>query len=253
MISWKIKRTIRYNFFGAELLKFKDAVTSVFYKGKGKYCPVCNKSSRKFGTYGVANREDAKCMQCGALERHRLAWIFLNRKTGLFKAKPKKVLHIAPEPIFEKLFKKKLNGEYITADLYDSHAMIKMDITHIQYDDNTFDMIFCSHVLEHVQDDKKAMREFNRVLKNDGWALLLVPITAEKTVEDSSITAPAERLKLFGQEDHVRRYGPDYVDRLKKAGFNVDIFTPSSFLNEEEITKMGITKDAGEIYYCTIT
>src|SRR5262249_12426105 len=77
------------------------------------------------------------------------------------------------------------------------------------------------HVLEHVPDDRRAMREFYRVLKPGGWAILLVPITVERTFEDPAVVDPAERLRLFGQEDHVRRYGPDYGDRLSEAGFAV--------------------------------
>jgi len=126
-----------------------------------------------------------------------------------------------------------------------------MDITDIQYPDKTFDVIYCSHVLEHITDDKGAIREFYRVLKSDGWAILLVPITADKTFEDPSVTDQAERLKLFGQEDHVRRYGPDYVERLEEAGFNVKVTYPSDLLQIEDITRMGITNAAGAIYYCT--
>jgi ubiquinone/menaquinone biosynthesis C-methylase UbiE len=89
-----------------------------------------------------------------------------------------------------------------------------MDITDIQYPDNTFDVIYCSHVLEHVPDDRKAMREFARVLKPEGWAVFMVSLSEEHTIEDPSITSPAERERLFGQHDHVRRYGPDFKDRL---------------------------------------
>jgi ubiquinone/menaquinone biosynthesis C-methylase UbiE len=108
----------------------------------------------------------------------------------------------------------------MTADLH-SPAMVKMDITNIQFPDETFDVVYCSHVLEHVPDDRKAMREFYRVLKSNGWAVLLVPIIVEKTFEDPSIDKPKDRLRLFGQSDHVRKYGRDYVDRLRESGFSV--------------------------------
>ena len=125
-----------------------------------------------------------------------------------------------------------------------------MDITDIQYPDESFDVIYCSHVLEHVPDDKKAMREFLRVLKPNGWAMLLVPIIGEHTTEDLSITDPAQRAMLYGQEDHVRNYGRDYEDRLQEAGFEVTVISPECFMSTEEIVRMGITKAAGDIYIC---
>lgn len=95
------------------------------------------------------------------------------------------------------------------------------------------------------------MREFYRILKSDGWAILLVPITAEKTFEDPSITEPEERFKIFGQEDHVRRYGPDYADRLSEAGFSVEVISVNDLFRNDEAIRMGLTPASGEIYYCT--
>jgi hypothetical protein len=106
-------------------------------------------------------------------------------------------------------------------------------------------------VLEHVHDDRKAMREFVRVLKNDGWAIINVPIIAEETFEDPSIVDPQERLQAFGQEDHVRRYGPDYVDRLRDAGFEVAVTTVGDLTQEDEVIQMGLTRASGEIFFCT--
>ncbi|MGB5965972.1 MAG: methyltransferase domain-containing protein [Sulfurimonadaceae bacterium] len=182
-----------------------------------------------------------------------MLWIFFKTRTNLFNGLQKEMLHVAPEPVFQKLLSKQLGEGYLTADLYNPAAMVKMDITDIQYPDNTFDVIYCSHVLEHVDDDKKAMKEFYRTLKPDGWAILLVPILEGPTYEDPSITDPQERLKAFGQEDHVRKYGTDlvYLNRLKEAGFNVQITEASEFLDSEQITRMGITEAAQDIYYCT--
>ncbi len=132
-------------------------------------------------------------------------------------------------------------------------AIVKMDVTDINFANETFDVIYCSHVLEHVSDDKKALKEFYRVLKSDGWAIILVPIkpNLKRTFEDPTITDPMERLRLFGQEDHVRRYGQDFGERVKEANFFVNIIKPADFLSEKEIELMGITQAAGEIYYCT--
>lgn len=223
---------------------------SIFYYGKGRWCPVCEKSSRKFRTFGNPPREDAECSFCGALERHRFVWLYFSKMTNLFDEAQKIMLHVAPEQSFESKLRKCLGQDYITADLLNPEAMVKMDITDIQYSDEYFDVIYCSHVLEHVQDDKKALREFFRVLKKGGWAILLVPITTDKTFEDSSIVEPSERLRVFGQADHVRRYGPDYIDRLNEAGFKVQVNYASDLFEKKEITSMGLSPD-DKIYYCT--
>lgn len=220
------------------------------YVGNARYCPVCNRHSKKFGVVGSPPRDDAQCFYCGAYERHRMVWLYFKRKTDFFASKSFKMLHVAPEATFEKLFHRQLGNNYLTADLFNPRAMVKMDITDIQYPDDSFDVIYCSHVLEHVPDDRKAMREFFRVLKPSGWAMLLVPIVGEQTFEDPSITDPAERARVFGQDDHVRIYGRDYVGRLREAGFKVDVIYPEDFLSKEEIEHMGITKAAGEIFFC---
>lgn len=160
------------------------------------------------------------------------------------------MLHVAPESCFKLRFREALGCGYLTADLCAEAVDVKMDICDIRYPDNTFDIIYCSHVLEHVPDDRKAMSEFQRVLKLTGWAILLVPITVKQTVEDPSITDPNERLRLFGQEDYVRCYGPDYLGRLEDAGLKVSCVSPTNFLSVNEIERIGITKDAGDIYYC---
>jgi SAM-dependent methyltransferase len=230
---------------------FKQFRNYVKYSGTDRYCPICDKSSSRFLPAGFIRREDAQCPHCNSLERHRLVWLFMNQNTDLFDGRTKKMLHVAPERCLEPKFRKALGENYITADLLSPRVMVKMDITDIQYPDNTFDVIYCSHVLEHVPDDRKGMSEFCRVLKKDGWAILLVPITAEKIYEDPSIVDPEERFKHFGQKDHVRRYGPDYVDRLREAGFKVEKFEASDLAPAEDIERMALTKIAGEIYYCT--
>lgn len=225
-------------------------VQAIPYHGKGRYCPVCGNQSRMFRTYGVIPREDAMCPHCSALERHRFIWLYFNKRTDLFDGRTKEMLHVAPEMCLAHRLKAQLGKNYITADLIDPQAMVRMDITDIHFPDNSFDVIYCSHVLEHVPDDRKAMQEFHRVLKPSGWAILLVPITTDKTIEDPSIIDPKERLRLFGQEDHVRRYGPDYIDRLREAGFKVTVTTVNDLTNEDEAFSMGLTRESGDIYFC---
>ncbi|MGI9534995.1 MAG: class I SAM-dependent methyltransferase, partial [Thermodesulfobacteriota bacterium] len=215
------------------------------------YCPVCNKYSRKFWEYGVIKRKDALCFFCGSLERHRLVYIFLKTKTDLFSSNNKKMLHIAPEGSLGRMFQSHLGNSYLSADLNSPHVMVKMDIQDIKFDDCAFDIIFCSHVLEHVPDDIKAMKEFYRVLKCGGFAIIQVPVKLEHTYEDPSTTDQTERLEHFGQEDHVRKYGLDFTDRLKNAGFAVEVISASDLLNDIDIRRMGIRSEGDEIYYCT--
>jgi predicted SAM-dependent methyltransferase len=127
-----------------------------------------------------------------------------------------------------------------------------MDILNITYSDNFFDAILCSHVLEHVNNDRQAMNEFYRVLKPGGWAILQVPIDygRSETFEDSSITAPEDREKYFGQYDHLRLYGRDYPQRLMQSGFQVECIDFCKTFSEEEQKRMGLDRKDGIIYFC---
>jgi SAM-dependent methyltransferase len=232
------------------LQRVKFNVRGVRYYGKGRLCPVCKKESRKFRAFGLIPREEAECIHCGALERHRMTWLYLTKRTDLFDGRPKKVLHVAPELCFQSRLQRRLGSSYVTADLSSPRASLKMDITDIKLPDGSFDAILCSHVLEHVHDDRLAMRELRRVLKPDGWALLLVPISADVTFEDPSIVDPREREKAFGQWDHVRRYGPDYVDRLREAGFKVAVTAPDDMVGAQDKLLMGLAR-GGDMYHCT--
>ena len=234
------------------LRSFRATVKRVLYYGRGRFCPICGKSSRRFRPFGVEPRKDAQCVHCGSLERHRFLWLYLSRKTLLGDGTPIKMLHVAPELCLESKFRKRFGDNYLTADLYDPRTMVKMDTTNIEYPDQSFDIICCNHVLEHIQDDKKAIREFYRILKSNGWAILNVPITADKTFEDPLIVEPSERLKIFGQKDHVRIYGRDYVNRLRDEGFRVKVIEANDFVQKEEAIRMGLMAPASEqIYYCT--
>jgi SAM-dependent methyltransferase len=194
---------------------------AVFYRGNKVECPVCEGHFRKFLPYGyVKARENALCPRCLSLERHRLLWLYLKNRTRFF-SDSLSVLHVAPEQCFYKRFRKLKNLSYVTADLESPIADVKMDIQQIPFPENKFDVVICNHVLEHVPDDRKAITEIFRVLKRGGFAIMQVPTAydMEKTIEDPSITDPAERQRLFHQHDHFRLYGKDYLERVMAAGF----------------------------------
>ena len=196
-------------------------------------CPVCESRVSRFRDFG--NCKNAWCPVCGSMPWHRLAWLFFQNKTSLFDGSPKRLLHIAPEPELAKRVLAVKGLDYLPVDLDPRRPYVKerMDITEIEYPDHSFDGILCSHVLEHVPDDRKAMREFQRVLKPGGWALIMVPLQLNPTVEDPTCTDPRERERRFGQFDHVRIYGPDLADRLSEAGFSVSQFSGRDLLSSD--------------------
>ncbi|MDR2206664.1 MAG: methyltransferase domain-containing protein [Flavobacteriaceae bacterium] len=216
----------------------------LFFKGKRFTDPIDGKSYRKFLSYGYGNsRKNALSPGTFSLERHRQMWLYLQNETDFFTANLK-VLHIAPEQEFLRRFKKMKNLDYISADLFSPIADVKADILNLPFPDESFDVVFCNHVLEHIEDDKKAMSELFRVMKRGGWGIFQVPMknTLEKTYEDFSIINPKERQKHFGQYDHVRLYGMDYFERLKNTGFDVEINYYSQKFSDEEIRKYALSK-----------
>ena len=196
-------------------------MSKYWYRGNTYECNVCGSKYRKLLPYGYVNvRENALCPNCLSLERHRLIWLYIQKETEFFK-KEQKVLHIAPEQCFLERFKTMKNLDYTTADMESPIADVKCDVQKMPFDEDSFDFVFCNHVLEHVEDDTRAMSEILRVMKKGGKAILLVPMdfSREETFEDPSITDHKERNRIFGQYDHIRVYGKDYPDRLKKVGF----------------------------------
>jgi SAM-dependent methyltransferase len=193
----------------------------------------------------------AACPGCDSRERQRLLYLYLHERTNLFKDRLR-VLHVAPEDCLQPKLASSPNIDYISADLSSSTAMTRMDITDIQFPNGSFDVILCSHVLEHVGDDRRAMRELHRILRPGGWAILQVPVDSsqEHTFEDPRVTDPRERERLFGQWDHVRVYGRDYCDRLRASGFGVQVVHFTSELPNELICNFGLDEDE-DIYHCS--
>src|SRR5579863_99762 len=189
------------------------------YRGNEVYCPCCDSHLRSFISY---SRGNGMCPRCDSLDRHRLLWLYLHNRTNIFRDRLR-ALHFAPEASIQKKLRASPNLEYTSADLDSPLAMVSLDITDIPYAENTFDVILCSHVLEFIPDDHKAMSELYRILKPGGWALLLVPFDVEgcEKFEDLKVFDQKERERLFGQFDQVRVYGRDFKDRLEHAGFTV--------------------------------
>jgi len=247
LISWTIRHIPRKYLQLFSHLFLRGA--AVFYQGDNVSCNVCGHKLKKFLPYGRKARENALCPHCLALERHRLMWLYLSEKTGFFRDHLK-VLHIAPELCFIDRFGALPNLEYITADLESPLAQVKMDIHHIPFDRESFDVVFCNHVLEHVTDDIAACKEINRVLKKGGWGIIQSPVyDLEKTIEDPSITNPVDRERIFGQRDHVRKYGKDYAARLRQSGLQIEEDSFVTTLPDELIQRHGLPKKE-IVFFC---
>jgi predicted SAM-dependent methyltransferase len=216
-------------------------------KGNKYTDPIDGKSFRRFLPYGYGKqRENALSPSTLSLERHRLMWLFLRDDTDFFTSKEKiKTLHIAPEQCFLDLFRKQKNLEYITSDLESPIADVKADICNLPFDDNSFDVIFCNHVLEHIINDTKAMQELYRVLKKGGFGIFQIPqdLSREKTFEDNTITNRRERAEIFGQYDHVRVYGRDYFNKLRSVGFAVDEIDYTKKITREKLERYCLMKN----------
>ena len=218
-------------------------------KGDNFTDPIDGKSFRKFLPYGYGiQRENALSPSTLSLERHRLLWLYLQNESKFFFSEKKlKVLHIAPEQCFLDIFRKQKNLDYTTSDLESPIADVKADICNLPFEDNSFDVVFCNHVLEHIPNDTKAMQELYRVMKNGAFGIFQIPqdLSREITFEDDTITDPKERAKIFGQYDHVRVYGRDYFNKLRSIGFHVDEIDFTKKIAPEKLERFALMK--GEI------
>jgi len=229
------KFLIKYSFLVTPILR-------IIFQGKKYTDPIDKSNYSRFLSYGYRKlRKNALCPGTLSLERHRLLWLYLVNETNFLDSKLK-VLHVAPEQIFYKKFKKNQNWNYLTFDLKSPLADIKGDLKSMNFENKSFDLIICNHVLEHIDDDIKALNEIFRVLKSGGVAILQVPINFNRneTFEDQSIISKKDRQKYFGQYDHVREYGLDFKERVEKAGFEVEMVNYTENFSEEIKLKYGL-------------
>ena len=207
-----------------------SAVAKIFFYGKSRYCPVCKNRIFRFLP---KRKQPCRCPVCFSEPRHRLAWLYLEQHTNIFDNHKKELLHVAPELCLMDAFKKCHSIQYLSADMSSSLAMTRLDLTDIQYEDGTFDAIYCSHVLEHIKEDHLAIKEMFRVLKPQGWAIIMVPIAGVKTTERSEPNTPGAE-NFSGHPDHVRRYGFDLKNKLENAGLSVTVESPTQKMTDTQ-------------------
>jgi SAM-dependent methyltransferase len=224
---------------------------SFLWAGDEFECPICEGAFWTLMPYGRPPRPNARCPRCGSFERHRLLWLYLRARTDFFTARLR-VLDVAPVAAIQRRCLRLPNLDYLSIDLKSPVAMRHMDVTDLELEDARFDCVLCYHVLEHVPRDRRAMQELFRVLKPGGWAILQVPVDGRlaTTLEDPTVMSEQERLRVFGNRDHVRRYGRDYPDRLRAAGFVVEPDWFGTSLDPARVARYAISRGEA-IYRCT--
>lgn len=228
-------------------------VKSLFYRGRQVYCPCCRRSFRRFLPFQSKPGyilTGYLCPGCLSAPRHRLLWLYLERRTSLLSS-ASAVLHLAPEYFLQQALQRPGTLRYVSVDLRSVFAMVHADITRLPFAEETFHAILCVHVLEHIPGDRQALRELARVLKPGGWAILQVPLDERRTTtyEDAAIVTPAGREAAFGQEDHVRLYGLDYSGRLREAGFDAVADPFAASLSAADIARFGLDPEE-KVFYC---
>jgi SAM-dependent methyltransferase len=232
--------------------------------GKGVECPFCAWHFRSFipagfdypvlsknRVIGAGPRANDICPRCNSNARERLIYLYIRERTTVLSDRLT-LLHVAPEPQLQKILARIPSLRYVTSDLEAPNTMLRADLMELPLPDSVFDALICSHVLEHVADDRKGMRELLRVLKPGGWAILQVPIALalERTYENPAITDEQGRIREFGQRDHVRLHGLDYFDRLKAAGFSVWTFKTASEFGQPYCSRYGL-ESSEDLYICS--
>ncbi|NGZ09617.1 MAG: SAM-dependent methyltransferase [Nitrospira sp. LK70] len=239
------------------------------YRGDQFQCPICGNSFRIFKPFGadvavarelcmvsLGHREASLCPGCASKERDRAIALYLTARKCWFRSAHRAILHIAPEEGLGHFLRMLPNVSYLSGDLYPNdaptQAMRRIDVTQMPFESGSFDLLICSHVLEHVADDRKAMREACRILKEGGVAFLQVPYSPvlKETREDPAVMDGASRLRLFGQEDHLRLYGTDYAERLRGAGFMVMVRGVIDAFGKKEVRKNGLTPEES-LFICS--
>lgn len=227
--------------YNVDLIKDLLLCNTPVFDGEKNFCPICGNVS-VFKSFGAVPRKNVMCPTCFSLERHRMVYLlFKQRYFDLLTHNNIKLLHFAPEKMFYDFFRKHKNIDYYPVDISpqtyepDIHIRKKVNMEQIPYDDCKFDFIYHCHVLEHVPNDIKAINELYRVLKDGGVCITLVPYFSDlnETLEKEEYNTPELRLKYYGQQDHLRKYGVDFKDRLESAGFNVELVTLADIASSE--------------------
>jgi SAM-dependent methyltransferase len=233
---------------------------AVFF-GNRYSCTYCGRSYRRLMHQGVRAqvfkkhrvsgaglRKNVRCPNCGSNHRSRLLHLFFELRTDIYR-RAVRILHVAPKRELAQVFGARDNIDYVCGALFPDRFAdfdaVEVDVTQIGFGNDQFDVVICNHVLEHVREDGKAMRELFRVLRPGGFAVLQVPLALDlkATLEDPSIVDAEGRKRAYGQKDHLRLYGLDYFDRLADAGFEVSRDNPFDNRWAPDLERYGLDRD----------
>ena len=221
------------------------------YRGDKYFCPCCEQSFKTFlpMTAGASNRDNVVCPGCGVVERHRLLWLYLESQTTLL-TNPHQLLYLAPTDVLQEKLKQYKNISYLSADLESPLSMQHFDIMDIPITNNSFSFIICSHILAHVKNHKKALKELYRILQPGGILILLDDYESRpKTLEYEEVKTPEERKIAYGQSDRWRLFGKDFLSEITSLGFKLTKSDFASSFTKEETIKYRIDK-MEKIYSC---
>jgi SAM-dependent methyltransferase len=216
--------------------------------GSGRECPICGWTGHAFLRIPFPDKpaDSFACPSCGSAERHRFAFLTLKDKLAQHADK---TLHFAPERCVVPWLRS-ISKSYLSVDIASPAAMEHMDIINLRLPDASFSLLWCSHVLEHIEDDRKAISELFRVLRPGGLAVIMVPVYGAATYENPEVKTPAGRLEHFKQEDHLRLYGLDFSERLKAGGFGVEVLSVPD-LPAQDVERYGLDyPSTREIFLC---
>lgn len=245
-----------------QLVRFRNFLRKLvdrLYFPKKKYCCICNKSIGIFFSYRGGKRaplmvaldtigsdvNNFGCPNCGCHDRERHLALYLTEMNLFDKFHNAAILHFAPERMLSELIGKKHPSKYIRGDLFPTSEDIEIiNILAIQYAAETFDFIIANHVLEHVDDDLVALSELRRVLKAGGYAILQTPYSPKltKTFSDPGIESDYARYHAYGQNDHVRLYGNDIIDRIESVGFKSRVVSHDEKLGNIDPRQFGVNE-----------
>lgn len=240
---------------GVERKKIK--CLNEFQKDNGEfYCNICgseifaweyigeNYEIFQYKNIAGAGRRRGGCTICGSYDRTRFVYDIMDNYTGIFSGNAESILHFAPESVIADKLRKTYGKRYLSADIMSGRADVVADITKLQFDNKQFEYIICNHVVEHVYEEQKAFSEIKRCLKPGGCLIFSTPICwSQKTCEDNNVVTAYDRVKYYGQKDHVRLYGNDIVNRIESYGFNVNLLRCNEIKSEGEIKKFGFLKE----------
>lgn len=233
-----------------------NQISSMDIAEGNKVCNLCGHRIKKFLSSGIDTklftelrvigggyRKNATCPYCKCLDRTRWVYQVLKEETDLFDAE-NTVLHFAPEKMIQEKLRRNKKCDYYPGDIVLKPGNHRIDVTDIPYRDAFFDYILINHVLEHVKNETQAFSELRRVIKPDGKLVLSFPVTLDAgTIEKDGVFNDEDRLKYYGQKDHVRLYGKDYIKRIENLGWEIQQYTPERMVDERQIEKYGFLRN----------